>query len=180
MALYNFFKFSHESLGIQYGLRIFLGTGFLWFALKNLDGFDPLWAVISLIIVTEQNMKIALLGFKSRIINTIVGCFTGLLFLLFIHHNNLIMLPAALMAAVCISTYLIRSQYGWRIAAITTAIIIIPSLAEDSRTVGMIVALQRAIEVFLGSITAVIVTWLFTIVPKIVIRRAKDMNRVAL
>lgn len=160
MDLYSFLKLPRDSLGIKYGLRIFIGSSVLWFFLHGLGGIDPLWSIISLIIVTEQNMETTLLSFKSRIINTVVGCFTGLLFLLFINHNNLVLLPVALMVAICVSTYLVRIPYGWRIAAITTAIIIIPSLTEYSRIVGMEVALQRTIEVFLGSATAVLVTWL--------------------
>jgi len=160
MALYNFLKQYRNLPGIQYGLRIFIGTGILWFCLRNLIGLDPLWAIISLIIVTDQDVENTLHNFKSRIVNTTIGCLTGLAFLSFIHNNSLIMLPVALMTAICVSTALIRTPYGWRITAITTAIIIIPSFMESSRMVGMSVAFQRTMEVFLGSAAAVLVAWL--------------------
>lgn len=163
MTLQDMVKHFRQSNGLHHGIRIFIGTVILWLLLGHIQGLNPLWAVISLIIVTEQNVETTMSNFRFRLINTIIGCVTGLLFLIFIHHARVFMLPAALMASVCASSFLIRTPYGWRIAAITTAIIIIPSLADGSRMVGMEVALGRTIEVFLGSATAVLVSWLFTI-----------------
>lgn len=165
MDWHHLLKKSHDWLGMQYGLRIFIGTGIVWFFL-NMVGLNPLWAVISLIIVTDSNIENTLLNFKFRMVNTAIGYLTGLVFLLFIHHNQLIMLSAALTVAACASAALIRTPNCWRIAAITTAIIIIPSLAESSRMVGMAVAFQRSMEVILGSGVAVLVAWMFAQVKK--------------
>jgi uncharacterized membrane protein YccC len=162
MILRTYVNWLHDPKGFQYGSQIFLGTCGLWFLTRILGGIDPLWAIISLIVVTEANTETTWFGFKSRIINTIVGCLTGLLFLLFIKTGGMV-LPLALATAVCVSAYLIRIPYGWRAAAITAAIIVIPALTEGSKTVGMVVAFQRTMEVFLGSAMALFVAWLFTI-----------------
>ena len=160
MTLRHCLHLLREQDGIHYGGQIFLGTFGLWF-LSRMLGFAPLWAIISLILVTEVSMETTWRGFKCRIINTLVGCLTGLVFLVALKPGSLL-LPLALATAVCISVYLIRIPYGWRIAAITAAIVIIPSLAGDSKIVGLTVACQRTMEVFMGSAMAVLVTWLIT------------------
>lgn len=159
MTFRRFINELHELQGFQYGARIFLGTCGLWFLSRIFD-IDPLWAVISLIIVTEIGMEPTWQGFKSRIINTLVGCLTGLTCLLAMKPSALL-LPIALTAAVCVSAYLIRIPYGWRIAAITAAIVVLPALAERSSSLGITIAFERTFEVFLGSTMALCVTGLF-------------------
>jgi uncharacterized membrane protein YccC len=47
----------------------------------SVSEINPLWAVISLISVTDPQIKTAYTSFKSQLLNTIIGCSTGLLFI---------------------------------------------------------------------------------------------------
>ena len=141
--------------GIHYAIRIFIGTATLWFALRAFGDADPLWAIISLIIVTEPKIETAWLSFKARIFNTFGGCAIGLFFLLFIPEHSWLF-PIALTISVLLSTYVIRKPLGWRVAPITTAIIIAAGMSGVN---GFEIALHRAVEVFIGSTMALVVAW---------------------
>ncbi|MFD2271043.1 FUSC family protein [Undibacterium arcticum] len=57
----------------MYIVKIITGSVMLWFGLHALGVADPYWAMISLIIVTEPDVKIAKANFNARLINTISG-----------------------------------------------------------------------------------------------------------
>ncbi len=67
--------------GWQYAVRILIGCVIVWFVLQRMHHPNPLWALISVIIVTEPELSAAFLAFNSRIVNTLIGCAVGLSFL---------------------------------------------------------------------------------------------------
>ncbi len=67
--------------GLQYAVRILIGCAIVWFVLNRINHPSPLWALISVIIVTEPELSAAFLAFNSRIVNTLIGCAIGLSFL---------------------------------------------------------------------------------------------------
>ncbi len=154
---------ANDLAGIHYAIRILIGTSILCFMLQWLGDTNPLWAIISLIIVTEPKIEAAWLTFKARIINTIVGALMGLVFLLLIGQQTWL-LPVALTITVLISTYFIRLPLGWRVAPITTAIIMASEMVDQSRFSGMEIALHRTFEVLLGSGLALGVSWMMSLV----------------
>ena len=89
--------------GLHYAVRICIGATLLWILLRKVGDTHAIWAIISLIIVTEPNVKTALTTFKSRIYNTLIGCGVGLIFLLIAGPKDWV-LPVALTATVIIST----------------------------------------------------------------------------
>jgi uncharacterized membrane protein YccC len=144
--------------GIHYAVRIFMGTTMLWVILRKVAGSHAIWAVISLIIVTEPDVKTALATFKSRISNTLLGCAAGLFCLLVAGPHDW-MLPVALTVTAAISTWLTKMEVSWRIAPIAAAIIMASGLAAHSKASGLEAAFQRTGEVFLGGATALVVAW---------------------
>src|SRR5580698_8093534 len=70
--------------GFQYALRILIGGVIVWIVLDRVNHHNPLWAIISVITVTEPELGPALLAFYSRIVNTLIGCAVGLFFLYFL------------------------------------------------------------------------------------------------
>src|SRR5262249_62180687 len=72
---------THDPTGLHYAVRIFLGSAALWLSLGWAGDTNRIWAVISLIVVTEPRVPSAWLAFLSRTVNTILGCLVGLLFL---------------------------------------------------------------------------------------------------
>ncbi|HEU5046618.1 MAG TPA: FUSC family protein [Rickettsiales bacterium] len=153
---------------VQFGLSVFLGTSILWFIIHVLFGGNPLWAVISLILVTEPNTGTTWASFKLRISNTIIGCLTGLLFLLVVRQQDLL-LPLALAATIFVK-HLFKTPTGWRVASITTAIVVTSAIADGSSATGIFVALHRVMEVFLGSAMALLIAWLIVPMQKWAIR----------
>jgi uncharacterized membrane protein YccC len=151
-----------HSSGLHYAVRIFLGTTALWFLLRETGDTHGIWAIISLIVVTEPQLKTALVNFRFRIYNTALGCAGGLLFLFTIGPRGWSMPLAATVTAFA-ATYLIRSQPTWRIAPITAVIVMTSGLMTHSRVSGMEAALQRTGEVLLGGAMALLITWLVSL-----------------
>src|SRR5260370_33316390 len=67
--------------GVQYAVRILIGCVIVWFVLQRIHHPNPLWALISVIIVTEPELSAAFLAFNSRIVNTLIASPAGLSFL---------------------------------------------------------------------------------------------------
>src|SRR5215469_2947806 len=101
--------------GIHYAVSIFFATAVLWLLVHELAKRDPIWAISSMVATSDPSMKQALLTFRSRIINALVGCVVGLLFIA-IGGNRVphIMLPIALAVTVLLSLYVVRIPTMWR------------------------------------------------------------------
>jgi uncharacterized membrane protein YccC len=144
--------------GIHYALRILAGTTIVWFSLQGLHAEDRLWAVISVIVISEPKFQGAVIAFKSRVLNTVVGCVVALVFLELFGLGSWSIL-AAMAASVVAGAYLISAHLAWRIAPVTVAIIMIPGMAERSHTLALHAALWRTGATLYGSGIAVGVAW---------------------
>src|SRR5579872_7382292 len=89
---------------LVYLVKIITGSLMLWFGLGALGFPDPYWAMISLIIVTEPDVKIAKANFNARLINTISGSVVAGLALIVVG-NGLFALLMALTVAVLIAMF---------------------------------------------------------------------------
>ena len=152
------FLIPQDVMGFHYAVRIFVGTTAVWLLLRFVGDADPVWAVISVIVVTEPQMQTAWLTLGSRIVNTLIGCTIGLMFLLLVG-PEIWVLPLAVTATVLVCTYVVRLSSSWRLAPATAALIIASAVVEQSRIGGTKIALLRAGEVVLGCATAFLVTW---------------------
>jgi uncharacterized membrane protein YccC len=153
--------------GLQYALRILVGSTIAWFALYSVGHHDPLWAVISVIMVSEPEWQNAVLAFRWRVINTLVGCGVGVLFL-WGAGPSIWSILFAMVASVLISAWVMDAPTGWRIGPISTAIVMTPGVLQHNQYLGMHDALLRTSAVLAGSAIAVIVSWfLDVILPKL-------------
>jgi uncharacterized membrane protein YccC len=143
--------------GIGYAVRILAGTTIVWLALYHFKGIDPLWAIISVVVVSEPELGPAVLAFKSRVANTVIGCAVGLLFLFVVGPADWSIL-LAMAVSVLICTSFIHVPISWRIAPITVALVMKPSVLSHSVSAGIPVALHRTGEVLFGSAVAVCVS----------------------
>jgi uncharacterized membrane protein YccC len=149
---------NRDNVGLHYTVRIFIGTTVLWALLQKAGDANPLWAIISLIVVTEPRTGMAWLAFRARIINTLLGCVVGLIFLRLADAHAWVLGPS-LTLTVFICTFGKRAPLGWRIAPITTAMIIAAGLEQANPIIALHVAVNRTLEVLLGSTMALLVTW---------------------
>jgi uncharacterized membrane protein YccC len=96
--------------------------------------------------------------FKSRIINVLVGCAVGLIFLA-IGGSSEWKLPLAVAVTVLVSAYLVRIQTMWRQAPITAALVIASGLTHQSNATGVEFGLRKAAEVIFGCVVGLFVSW---------------------
>jgi uncharacterized membrane protein YccC len=149
--------------GIHYAVSIFIATAILWVCVHELAESNPIWAISSMVATSDPLMKQALLTFRARIINTLVGCAIGLLFIA-ISGTRIIMLPVALAVTVLISSYVVRIQTMWRQAPISAAFVIAAGLEYHSRRHGLQAGVKRMSEVLFGCIIGLVVAWFVSVV----------------
>jgi len=112
-----------DTHGIHYALSIFIATAVLWLLVHELAERDPIWAISSMAATSDPLMTQAVLTFRARIINSLVGCDVGLLFIA-IGGTRLIMPPLAMAVTVLLSSYVVRIQTMWRQTPISAAFVI--------------------------------------------------------
>ena len=153
--------------GLQYAVRILIGSVIVWFVLDRVNHHNPLWALISVIIVTEPELSAAFLAFNSRILNTLIGCAIGLSFLYLLGPSFWSIL-LGIIVSVFICTSLIRVPGSWRVAPVTVAILMTPSVLGGGRSLGLTVAIERTEEVLLGSAVALLITYLASLIQRLI------------
>ncbi len=114
-----------------------------------------------MIAASEPVVKEAARMFRSRIINVLVGCAVGLVFLA-VGGSREWKLPLALAVTVLISTYLINIKTMWRQAPITAAIVIASGLMHNSKLTGIEHGLHKVGEVLLGCLMGLAVSYLMS------------------
>jgi uncharacterized membrane protein YccC len=148
--------------GIHYALSMFIATAVLWIVVHKLGKANPVWAISSMVATSDPLMKQALLIFRSRIINTMVGCLIGLAFIA-VGGSRMITLPLAMATAVLVSSYVVRIQTMWRQAPISAAFVIAAGLEYHSRIHGLQAGAQRTSEVLFGCVVGLVVAWLVSV-----------------
>lgn len=155
----EYFSFGNKSLA--YAWQIILGCTVVWWTLYLLHDDRKVWALISVIIVTEPQIDDLRKATFSRIINTLSGCAIGLAFI-YIAHINFWSLVGAITVSVLISTSFKLYPASWKLAPVTVAIIMVPSILEHSTWhEAMIYSFQRTGEILFGTLVAFLLGTLF-------------------
>jgi uncharacterized membrane protein YccC len=153
--------------GLQYAVRILIGCVIVLFVLQRIHHSNPLWALISVIIVTEPELSAAFLAFKSRLANTLIGCAVGLSFLYLLGPSHWSIL-LGIIVSVILCTHFIRVPGSWRVAPVTVAVLMTPSVLGGGRAAGLVVAIDRTEEVLLGSAVALLITYIASLIQRII------------
>jgi uncharacterized membrane protein YccC len=155
-----FERFSEDGLlGIRFAANVFIASIIVWIGIRYFLGADPIWAIASMIASSEPVVKKGLKFFRSRLLNTMVGCAVGLLFVS-VGEPTAWRLPFALAITVLLSAYFVRVQVMWRQAPITAALVIAGPLSAYSKTAGIELGLYRVGEVVFGALVGLGVSWL--------------------
>ena len=144
--------------GVHYAVSLFIATTILWFFVGYLADTSPIWAVSSMVATSDPQVTQALQTFRGRILNTMLGCAVGLVFIVLGHSHW--ELPFAMAVTVLISSYYIRIPAMWRQAPITAALIIASRLSSESTSDVIDLGLLKVAEVLFGSVVGVAVSWL--------------------
>jgi uncharacterized membrane protein YgaE (UPF0421/DUF939 family) len=146
--------------GLELSLPIVIGAAIVWLIASRFAHHDPLWGMISVVIVSDTELNASLTAFRGRVLNTVIGCAIGLLALYAMGTQSWSIL-VAMSVAVLVSSNFALTVPAWRIAPVTVVIVMMPGLLIGSRTVGTAVALNRTAWVLVGSAVAVVVSLLF-------------------
>lgn len=150
-----------DLLGVRFAVNVFIASALLWYLLRDVADTNPIWSIASMVAASEPQVKEAARMFRSRIINVLVGCVVGLVFLL-VGGASEWKLPLALAVTVLVSSYVIHIQTMWRQAPITAAIVIATGLTHHSKLTGVEHGLHKVAEVLLGCLIGLVVSWVMS------------------
>ena len=152
---------TRDLLGVRFAINVFIASAVLWYLLRHVADTNPIWSIASMIAASEPQVKEAERMFRSRMVNVLIGCVVGLVFLL-VGGSSEWKLPLALAVTVLVSSYLIHIQTMWRQAPITAAIVIAAGLTSNSKLTGVEHGLHKVGEVLLGCVMGLLVSWLMS------------------
>jgi uncharacterized membrane protein YccC len=149
-----------------YVIRIILGCLVVWFSLDYFSDSKKIWALISVIVVSDPDFDAVRVSAISRIVNTLLGCVTGLLFM-YVGGINVYSLVGAIAVSVLISTTFKRYPASWKLAPGTVAIVIVPAITDkEPYAVAIQVALLRTGEILYGCVVAFAIAVILTAIRK--------------
>lgn len=155
--------FTVKRSALLYAVRILLGCLITWWSLFYLSDSKKVWALISVVIVSEPDFESIRQSMISRIVNTLTGCALGLLFI-WLAGLNVWSMMGAVGASVLVATSFRNYPSSWKLAPVTVIIIMIPTLLENAGwSDSLLTALLRTGEVLYGSFVAFVLGWLFTV-----------------
>lgn len=153
-----FQRFLEDDLrGVHYAVSMFIATSILWLLIKVVGDTNPIWAISSMVATSDPNVKQGLSTFWGRVLNTLLGCAVGLVFLALGHTQW--QLPFAMAVTVLLSSYFVRVPSMWRQAPITAAIVIAGGLQHHEKVAAMEQGLDRVGEVLFGCVVGIAVAW---------------------
>ena len=160
----EYFSFSNKSL--VYAFRLLLGCTIAWWSLYYIHDDKKMWALVSVIMISEPDFDIVRSGTMSRMVNTIVGCALGLFFI-FLFGASFWSLIAAIGVSVLISTSFKKYPTSWKLAPVTVIIVMVPSIVDKiSLKEDTYIALTRTGEVLYGSLVALVLAGIFYLIER--------------
>lgn len=151
-----------DIIGVRFAVNVFIGTTVTWYVLTHiLDDENPIWAIASMVAASDPQVKEAVRIFKSRLINVLLGCAVGLMFVV-MGGSSEWKLPIALAVTVLLSSYLVQIQTMWRQAPITAAIVIAAGLTHHSKLSGIEHGVHKVAEVIFGCLVGLLVSLLMS------------------
>ena len=144
--------------GVHLALNVFVATSLLWIVIRQWAGLNPIWAISAMLASSDPHVNVAFKHVRSRLINAVLGCATGFLFLLLGGSRDW-KLPLALAVTTFVSSYIVRVPVMWRQAPITAAIVVASGIEHHTREVSIEIGLRRVAEVLFGCLVGLAVSW---------------------
>ena len=151
--------------GVHLALNVFVATTLVWIVVRKWAGLNPIWAISAMLASSDPHVNVAFKHVRSRLINAVLGCATGLAFLLVrgaVGGTGHWALPLVLAATAFISSYIVRVPVMWRQAPITAAIIVASGIEQHSEKLSIEIGLRRVAEVLFGCLLGLAVSWLLS------------------
>jgi uncharacterized membrane protein YccC len=153
-------RWPHHSgrAGVRYSLRMFFGTLALWEIYGLVGDHAPVWALVSMVMVSEIELHASVLATFHRVAHMAVGCGVGLIFLV-VWHPGVWQLAIACASSAAVSFYLMHIGGNWRTAPVATVIVIGAGFVHFTKNAGLHEAVIRTVEVLGGCLVALAVSW---------------------
>ncbi len=151
--------------GVHLALNVFVATSLVWIVVRKWAGLNPIWAISAMLASSDPHVRVAYKNFRSRLINALLGCATGLTFLVLaglVGGSRDWKLPLALATTALLSSYIVRVPIMWRQAPITAAIVIAAGIEHHSEKLSIEIGLRRVAEVLFGCLMGLAVSWLLS------------------
>jgi len=145
------FVFSYKP--VIYAIKTLIGGMICWYGLLIFGVSNPIWAIITVVIVSDPDLTTAISLARMRVINTIVGCTIGLLCMVFFGYGTMLCL-LAMAFTVFLVTSIDRYPVNWRLAPVTVVILMNAGKDAVSRHEEIRLALMRAGEIGFGCVVA--------------------------
>jgi len=153
--------FSLTQKSLFYSAKTLLGSGICWYGLTLLGMADPIWAVITVIIVSDADLSGTAVLAKARVINTAVGCVSGIVSLLLFGYSPLLSLVTAAVTVLFVTSL----QYypaNWRLAPVTVVILMDAARQAVNKGEAIFYALTRTVEIGAGCAIALFLAFVFS------------------
>ena len=158
-------RIAADLAGVHLALNVFVATSLIWMVIRQWAGLNPIWAISSMLASSDPHVSEALKSARGRVINAVLGCATGLTFLMLgepLGGSRDWKLPMALAATAFLSSYIVRVPVMWRQAPITAAIVVASGIEQHSREASIEIGLRRVAEVLFGCLMGLAVSWLIS------------------
>jgi len=140
--------------------KLITGSLIVWYSLRAMGIPEPIWAMISLIVVTEPALDRAKRNFRARVINTANGTIVAGLALWLFGATFFAML-ASMTVATLIAMSFENYPDNWRLAPNTTVVLMSAALAGTGFSDEIRLAILRVAEVMTGSTVALVQTVIY-------------------
>lgn len=141
--------------------KTFIGAVLCWAVLHWLGIPNPIWAMITVVLVSDPDLTTARTLVAARVTNTIVGCAVGLTALLLFDFSLWVAL-AAVVLTILVITSIEHYPTNWRLAPVTVLILFDAARNAASPQEEIHFALLRAFEIGLGSAVALGLSLIYT------------------
>jgi uncharacterized membrane protein YccC len=148
-------------IGMRFAINVTIASTIVWTTLKAIGDSNPIWAIASMVAASDPQVAEAKKFFRARLINVLVGCGVGLLFILIGGAKDWL-LPLALATAVLVATYLVRIKTMWRQAPITAAVVIAAGVSQGSADHGVWQGIHKVLEVLFGCFVGLFISWMMS------------------
>jgi len=150
---------SHLTLtqkSIIHALTTFVGAYVCWHMLVWAGIKNPIWGVITVILVSDPDLSAAMKLSKVRSINTIVGCVMALVSLMMFGYSPVNCFITAAVT-ILITTSIVHYPSNWRLAPVTV-VIIMDACRSSPHKSEILLAILRASEIGVGCAVSVAIT----------------------
>jgi uncharacterized membrane protein YccC len=153
--------FSLKQTSLLYAAKTLLGAILCWYGLAWFGVTNPLWAIISVIIVSDADFSGTMTLAKTRVVNTAVGCTVALISLILFRYSPwTCYLTAA--ATVLFITSINFYPANWRLAPVTVVIVMDAARQVPSEKMEILYALERGKEIIFGCAVALVLAYIFS------------------